>query len=48
VAVLTDFYVSLLRIPEYQNLTQEAIYVFDRMPTSYLCEQGFSAVVEIK
>jgi len=48
VAFSADTCVSLLSIPEYRNLTQPAIYVFDHMPTTFLCEQGFSASVEIK
>ena len=43
-----EFWVSLFEVPEYQNLAQKAISVLIRMPTTYLCEQGFSALVEIK
>ena len=43
-----EFWVSLYEVPEYQNLAQKAISVLIRMPTTYLCEQGFSALVEIK
>ena len=45
---LHEFWVSLFEVPEYQNLAQKAISVLIRMPTTYLCEQGFSALVEIK
>ena len=43
-----EFWVSLYEVPEYQNLAQKAISVLIRMPTTYLCEQGFPALVEIK
>ena len=43
-----EFWGSLFEVPEYQNLAQKAISVLIGMPTTYLCEQGFSAPVEIK
>ena len=43
-----EFWVSLFEVLEYQNFAQKAISVLIRMPTTYLCEQGFSALVEIK
>lgn len=43
-----DFWVALLDIPEYKELAEQATAMFVQMPTSYLCEQGFSALVLIK
>ncbi|XP_076061599.1 protein FAM200A-like [Oratosquilla oratoria] len=43
-----DFWVTLLDIPEYKDLAEQAIAIFVQMPTSYLCEQGFSSLVLIK
>lgn len=43
-----DFWVSLLDIPEYKELADQATAMFVQMPTSYLCEQGFSSLVLIK
>ena len=43
-----DFWVTLLDIPEYKELAEQAIAIFVQMPTSYLCEQGFSSLVLIK
>ena len=43
-----NFWVSLLSIPDYWNLSQKAIYIFVRMPLNYLCEEDFSAVVKNK
>ena len=44
----SEFWVSLLEFPEYKNLAQKAIVVLVQMSTTYLCEQGFSSLVEIK
>jgi len=44
----SEFWVSLLEFPESKNLAQKAIDVLVQMPTTYLCEQGFSSLVEIK
>jgi len=38
----------LLSIPDNRNLSQKAISVLVRMPTTYFCEQGFSALVKVK
>jgi len=43
----SEFWVFLLEFPEYKNLAQETIDVLVQMPTTYLCEQGFSSLVEI-
>nr|XP_045596426.1 protein FAM200A-like [Procambarus clarkii] len=43
-----DFWVTLLDIPEYKDLAEQAIAIFVQMPTSYLCEQGFSSLVLVK
>lgn len=43
-----DFWVQLVSIPEYQGLAEAAISVLIRMPTTYLCEQGFSTLTVIK
>ena len=42
------FWAVLLVIPEYKELTKQAKAMFVLMSTSYLCEQGFSALVLIK
>ena len=44
----TDFWVSLLSILEYQTLSQKAISILVRMPSTYHCKQEFSSLVEIK
>jgi len=43
-----NFWVSRLTIPDYRNLSQKAISVLVRMPTTYIWEQEFSALVKIK
>ena len=43
-----EFWVSFLKVYEYRILAQKTISIFICMPTTYLCEQGFSALVEIK
>lgn len=43
-----DLWVSLLHVPEYRELAELATSMFVQMPTSYLCEQGFSSLVLIK
>ena len=43
-----DFWISLLDNPEYKDLADQATAMFVQMPTSYLCEQGFSSLVLIK
>lgn len=43
-----DFWISLLNIAEYKDLADQATAMFVQMPTSYLCEQGFSSLVLIK
>ena len=37
-----------LEFLEYKNLAKRAIDVLAQMPTTYLCEEGFSSLVEIK
>lgn len=44
----SEFWVSLHEFPEYKNLAEKAIAVLVQMPTTYLCEEGFSSLVEIK
>ncbi|KAG7163946.1 SCAN domain-containing protein 3-like 13, partial [Homarus americanus] len=43
-----EFWVTLLDIPGYKELAEHATAMFMQIPTSYLCEQGFSALVLIK
>ena len=43
-----EFWVSFLKVYEYRILAQKTISILICMPTTYLCEQGFSALVEIK
>ena len=43
-----NFWVSRFTIPDYRNLSQKAISVLVRMPTTYICEQEFSALVKIQ
>ena len=44
----SDFWVYLLEFLEYKNLAKSAIDILVQMPTTYLCEEGFSNLVEIK
>ena len=44
----SEFWTSLLEFSEYKNLAKKAIAVLVQMPTTYLCEEGFSGLVEIK
>ena len=44
----SDFWVYLLEFLEYKNLAKSAIDILVQMPTTYLCEEGFSSLVEIK
>ena len=44
----SEFWVYLLEFLEYKNLAKRAIDVLVQMPTTYLCEKGFSSLVEIK
>ncbi|KAG7163018.1 SCAN domain-containing protein 3-like 2 [Homarus americanus] len=39
------FWVTLMDIPENKELAEQATTMLVQMPTSYLCEQGFSALV---
>ena len=42
------FWVYLLKFPEYEKLAQKAIGILIQVPTTYLCEESFSNLVEIK
>ena len=42
------FSVYLLKFSKYKKLTQKAIAILIQMPTTYLCEEIFSNLVEIK
>ena len=44
----TKLWVHLLNVPEYRNLAKKAISVPIHMPTTYLCENVFSCLCEIK
>ena len=44
----TEFWVHLLNVPEYRSIAEKAISVLIQMPTTYLCESGFSCLCEIK
>ena len=44
----TEFWVRQLNVPEYKCIAKKAISVFIQMPTTYLCESGFSCLCEIK
>ena len=38
----------LLNVPQYRSIAKRAISIFLKMPTTYLCENGFSFLYEIK
>ena len=42
------FWVYLPKFPEYEKLVQKTIAILIQMPTTYLCEESFSYLVEIK
>ena len=42
------FWVYLLKFPEYEKLGQKTIAILIQMPTTYLCKERFSNLVEIK
>ena len=42
------FWIYLRQFPEYEKLAQKAIAISIHMPTTYLCEESFSNLVEIK
>ena len=44
----SDFWVHLLDVPEYRSIAEKAICILIQMPTTYLCESGFSCLCEIK
>ena len=44
----SEFWVSLLNVPKYENLTEKAMKYLIQMPTTYLCEQAFSCMLDIK
>ena len=46
--ITQEFWVSLIDFSEYKNLAEKAVAVVVQMPTTYLCEKGFSRLVEIK
>lgn len=43
-----DFWVSLFKFPEYKVVCEKAMRYLAQMPTTYLCEQAFSCLVDIK
>nr|XP_045589329.1 protein FAM200A-like [Procambarus clarkii] len=43
-----DSWVTLLDGPEYKDLAERTIAIVVQVPTSYLCEQGFSTLVLVK
>ena len=43
-----EFWILLLKVYEYRILAQKAISILICMPTTYLCEQRFSALLKIK
>lgn len=43
-----DLGITLLNIPQYKEIPEQAISIFVQMSTSYLCKQGFSFIVLIK
>ena len=43
-----EFWVHLLEFLECKNLAKRAIDILVQMFTTYLCEEGFSSLVEIK
>ncbi|XP_069182826.1 protein FAM200A-like [Procambarus clarkii] len=43
-----DSWVTLLDGPEYEDLAERTIAIVVQVPTSYLCEQGFSTLVLVK
>ena len=44
----SEFWVSVSEFSKYKNSAEKAIAVLVQMPTTYLCEGGFSSLVEIK
>ena len=44
----SEFWVCLLEFLEYKNLAKRAIDILVQMPTTYLCEEEFFSLVEIK
>ena len=44
----TDFWVHLQNVPEYRRIAKKPFSLFIQMPTTYLCENGFSFLCEIK
>ena len=44
----SEFWVYLLEFLEYENLAKRAIDILVQIPTTYLCEEGFFSLVEIK
>ena len=44
----SEFWVYLLEFLEYKHLAKRAIDILVQMPTTYLREEGFSSLVEIK
>ena len=44
----SEFWVYLLEFLEYENLAKRAIDILVQIPTTYLCEEGFFSLAEIK
>ena len=44
----SDYWVGLLKIPEYRSVAIKALSVLIQTPSTYLCEAGFSAMTFIK
>ena len=44
----SEFWTCLVEFLEYKNLAKNAIAVLVQMPTTHLCEEGFSGLDEIK
>ena len=44
----TDYWVHLLKVPEYRSLAEKAVAMLILMPRTYLCESAFSCLCEIK
>ena len=43
-----DFWVQLWHVPEYKKLAEKAISLLIQSPSTYLCENGFSTLSQIK
>ena len=47
-APLANAHGHLLNVPKYRSIAKKAISIFVQMPTTYLYENGFSFLYEIK